>query len=330
MDRAASLLSYIRRSPGSRSVGYRSELTEISGGYDTKIYRFALDGMTSLPRQELVVRLFPGINDGRRATKEATIQRALSAQGLPVPDVHFVCIDQAVLGTPFIVMDHVEGETLLQVEEPEASRLMGDAHALLHDCETDEVISALARKDIDDVYFLNLIEKIEQSARYVPWGGEVLRWLKRHQPIEASVSLCHGDFHKLNIMQDHGDVSGILDWSNFGVYEPAFDVANTQISFSIVAKHLTAAGDFEPVNLDEVLTRYRSAYATRRTLDTTNLEYYLVLRSAMMLVLAALGFARVFRHPLIVSDLCELICEITNLKLIPEEVLQDVKNGQII
>jgi len=319
---SASLINYLRRIPGNRSANYSMPLTRISGGYDTSIFRFQLHGVIEALSRELVLRVYPNREQGPRAVFEATVQNALSDQQHLVPAVHLVCTDVTIIDAPFIIMDCVPGETLLQLGEPASSRIMGETHGMLHNRDTDVVIATLAQRDIRQIFLGDMLERIEQAGQGFTWANELITWLFRYKPKESRLSICHGDFHKLNIMQENGEISGVLDWSNFAVLEAAFDVANTLISFSIVVKHLTSAGEFEPVDLDRVIRDYRHAYDSTRLLDIRNLDYYLVLRSSMILLLVALGHGKPFQDPLIISDLYDLINRITGLS--PESLIPGI------
>ena len=69
------------------------------------------------------------------------------------------------------------------------------------------------------------------------------------------------------------------------------------------------------------MREYRLAYDAIRTINMTNFDYYLILRSSVMQLFAALGYVEVFRHPLIAADLCELITGVTGLALSPLQIL---------
>ncbi len=55
-----------------------------------------------------------------------------------------------------------------------------------------------------------------------------MRWLlanERQGP--RSPSICHGDFHPLNVLVDKGTVSGVIDWTYTRIADPAYDVGAT-------------------------------------------------------------------------------------------------------
>lgn len=82
------------------------------------------------------------------------------------------------------------------------------------------------------------------------------------------------------------------------------------VSFRIAAKHLTLQGDFEPVDLEQVLADYQTGYTAVRELDTSDLDYYIALKCVSMLVQAQEG-VEVFRNLGMLDDLCRELRRIT-------------------
>ena len=54
--------------------------------------------------------------------REFAIMRALHATGFPVARPHVLCEDESVIGTPFYVMDYVEGRVLWDQSLPGLSK----------------------------------------------------------------------------------------------------------------------------------------------------------------------------------------------------------------
>ncbi len=318
----AALLEELRERLKQPGLEFTRAPEKVSGGYDTDIIKFSLANGPESLSQPLVTRCFPIGSDPARVSFETAVQNALAGEGLPVPKVHLSVLGPVHAQSPFLVMDFVLGKTLLALEEPESSRLLGTTHAILHDHSTHEIERELVDQNIKNLYLTDLLNKVVEAGGMFSWASSLTDWLMANKPIEGVLSVSHGDFHKLNVMQDQGYVTGILDWSGFMLLEAAFDVANTHISFLILAKHLTAAGDFNPVDLDAVMAEYMQAYSSVRTLDVSNIPYYLVLRGTMILFLAAMKRAKPYQHPLVVNDVCELIKTHSGIELQPGEIVR--------
>jgi aminoglycoside phosphotransferase (APT) family kinase protein len=106
-----------------------------------------------------------------------------------------------------------------------------------------------------------------------------MRWLESERPAEpARLAICHGDFHPHNVLSDGGRVTGVLDWPNALVADPAFDVASTRVILRFAPVEL--AGVSRPVRVlmrvGRVLLarRYVAGYRRRRPLDPKVLAYY--------------------------------------------------------
>jgi hypothetical protein len=52
------------------------------------------------------------------------------------------------------------------------------------------------------------------------------------QPRKAAI--CHGDFHPLNILADKNQPTGVIDWANAVIAEPAMDVGSAIANISAV------------------------------------------------------------------------------------------------
>lgn len=72
-----------------------------------------------------------------------------------------------------------------------------------------------------------------------------LEWIQDYQSLTGShVVINHGDFHPLNILVDHGEISAILDWQAWCLGEPEFDVTNTMVKLHCLASVLLSQYDW--------------------------------------------------------------------------------------
>jgi hypothetical protein len=46
--------------------------------------------------------------------------------------------------------------------------------------------------------------------------------------------ICHGDFQPLNILADHGRLTGVIDWAKATIADPAFDYGAVLAIFATV------------------------------------------------------------------------------------------------
>jgi aminoglycoside phosphotransferase (APT) family kinase protein len=121
----------------------------------------------------------------------------------------------------------------------------------------------------------------------------VLSWLQANQPASPRhATICHGDFHPLNIMADAGAVTGVIDWANVVIAQPEMDVGSAIANISTVPINLPAP--LRPVLkavIASALGSYVRTYRSKRSLDEHALRYFQVFRA-----FAQLGWAVVARQ----------------------------------
>ena len=104
-------------------------------------------------------------------------------------------------------------------------------------------------------------------------------WFSDHRPMdERRRVICHGDFHPQNILMTDGRVTGVIDWPNVIVADPAFDVASTRVILGLVPVGLLgvrpALRGLVEVARRILVARYLSLYRRRQPLDAARLAYY--------------------------------------------------------
>ena len=310
------LLAYLRAELGSPDLDYATPLTQLHGGFETSIYRFELAGTDQLSTP-LVLRLYPQFYGTGNAIWESTLQNGLAAQGYPVAKAHMLCTDMTVLDGAFFIMDHVPGRPLAFAPHESVPELLGTTHAKLHDNDPAPLVKMLSEKGINNGYRLeNRLDSLKGKAKTFPWLQKVIDWLLQHRPPEPEqLSVCHGDFHPLNIMYADGQVTGVLDWGGFSIADPAYDIGSTIVLINVAFKHLAASMEgIAAVDYDLMVERYLDAYRAHRDLDNTYLDYYTIRRCVFSLVQGAEG-QQVWQHPLIVRDLLENIRDVTGIQI---------------
>src|ERR1043165_9163693 len=129
--------------------------------------------------------------DGRSLVAEAEIMRYVRSHGYPCPDVHDA-------GDGYLVMDRLEGPTMLEVagRPPFPLRRSGHVLAGLHD-------------------------RLHQIP--APPGLQAA-------PLPGD-RVVHRDLHPMNVMMT-ADGPVVIDWANASAGDPAFDVADAWVLFA--------------------------------------------------------------------------------------------------
>lgn len=316
LEVAQNLIEYLRSRLEDRSLTYLSPPAPIQGGYETSIYRFQLMGAIEELSRPLILRIYPSRNHPSRALFEMLVQNAAADMGYPAPRVYFACKDMSVLGGAFIVMERLQGELMLTAPLQTIPEMLAEAHVNLHRIDPTGLIEALDSEGIRrDRYsmreHLRWIREEIGSGRW-EWLEAGLDWILGNTPPEPErLSICHGDFHPLNVLVDQGKVSGVLDWSGFLVADPAYDVASTKVIIEIAAPSILTNFD-----CSQMSRRYLNHYRSELPLNEESLEYYEALRCHRALLEGVLG-QEFWTRPDVVRKLVNRFNEITGIEIHP-------------
>ena len=114
------------------------------------------------------------------------------------------------------------------------SRRLAETHVLLHGVPA-EVLHASAQQFGVDPELLTLTGELRRLEGRIRRAGRAgleagAAWLAQNLPLPAQAEvICHGDFHPLNIVMEGDKLSGVVDWPQAIVAEPAYDVAGTRV-----------------------------------------------------------------------------------------------------
>jgi aminoglycoside phosphotransferase (APT) family kinase protein len=259
-DIVRSLLNYLRSRTAGRVLAYAEGAVRMSGGYDATIFRFSLQGAPDPFSGPLVLRLFHATVDAQRAPREAAVQNALAELGYPAPRVFLVEARIEPLGGPFLIMERMRGralgsefeglsikglgqtlDTLRQLPHirREVLRLWDEAQTRLHALPVSGFVDSVERAGFSRENFTFDSQFASLRASAEEFGLNELHpafdWLGVHQPHRSeTLAICHGDFQPLNILADHGRLTGVIDWVKATIADPAFDYGAALAIFATV------------------------------------------------------------------------------------------------
>ena len=243
----AALQAYLE----PRLAGFAGPLSveQFKGGQSNPTYRLVTPGMAYVMRAKPgpAARLLPSAHAIER---EFRVMRALAATDVPVPKMHLLCEDEAVIGRAFYVMECMHGRVLWNQSLPEMSNAQ---RAAIYD-EMNRVIAALHNVDLQAVgladygkpgnYFDRQIGR--WSKQYVASATEpiaamdsLMAWLPANIPDSArdptQVSVVHGDFRLDNLMFHPTEprILAVLDWELSTVGHPLADFSYHCMSWHI-------------------------------------------------------------------------------------------------
>ncbi|TFL16878.1 phosphotransferase family protein [Jannaschia formosa] len=213
----------------------RFELTPISGGQSNPT--FFLDHGA----RRLVLRKQPDgpiLKGAHAIDREYRVLEALAPTAVPVPAPVLFHADPEPLGTPFYLMERVEGRVLTDTalaDLPREDRVptwmaVADALAAMH--AVDPVAVGLGDYGRPGDYFGRQLARWDRQYRASPSGpvpeiGALFDWLTAHRPPDdGAVALCHGDFRLGNLLfhPTKPRVVAILDWELSTLGHPLADL----------------------------------------------------------------------------------------------------------
>lgn len=307
------VLTYLRSELDNPRLSYVSLPTPVTGGFDTRIFRFQLKGAPNEVAYPLILRLFK-TSSHHRALFESAVQNAVAASGYPAPRVFFTCTDESVLGGSFMIMELMPGQPMFNLPIENVSDMLAKAHLHLHSIDVEAIRTALdvagIRRDrysIDDRLGW-LVEQIESPG--CEWLQPGLRWIAANRPENPNrLVVCHGDFHPFNILVQEGEVSGVLDWSGFVVGDPAYDLGITNVLGTVAAPAL-----FPGVDWVDLISRYSNYYQQDCPVELPRIEYYEAFRCLWALLEGVEGHAA-WSHPDVMRRLSKHFETITSVRL---------------
>jgi aminoglycoside phosphotransferase (APT) family kinase protein len=287
------LLEHLRGELTEPGLDYAEPLTPITGGYDTRIFAFRLSGAPEPFSLPLILRVLGSQYPPGRALSERAIQNAVAGLGYPAPRVLLASSDPTILGGAFLVMERLAGRPMLDARRLGVASVLVEMQLRLHALDAEVLLQALDREgqasstaggppiSREVASFEGHLARLERRIAHGSLRGleNAMAWLSDHRPTdERRRVICHGDFHPLNILMKDGRVTGVIDWPNVIVADPAFDVASTRVILGLVPVGLLGVPPAQRGLVDLgrriLVARYVSGYRRRQPLDAARLAYY--------------------------------------------------------
>ena len=211
-------------------------IRQFQGGQSNPTYQ-----MTDTAGRRYVLRKKPPgdiLPSAHAVDREYTVMHALGPIGVPVPRMRLLCEDASVIGTPFYVMDYVDGRVLTDIrlsalpkEERAAYYLaMADGLAALHRVDWRAV--GLQNYGKPEAYVARQVSRwtrqyLASSPEPNPDMDRLMAWLAANTPPDEEAVIAHGDFRLGNLMFAHQgpQLLAILDWELSTIGNPLADLA---------------------------------------------------------------------------------------------------------
>jgi aminoglycoside phosphotransferase (APT) family kinase protein len=211
-------------------------LEQFRGGQSNPTYKLVT------PHRAYVLRRKPSgpiLKGAHAIEREAMVLTGLAKVDFPVAHVHGLCTDDSVIGTPFYVMDMVEGRIFWDATLPEVAHddrpayfdAMNATIAALHAVDYEAV--GLGEYGRPGSYFERQIGRWSKQYREDVEAGRdpnmdrLLDWLPDHMPQGDETGIVHGDFRIDNMIFHATEprVLAVLDWELSTLGHPLADFA---------------------------------------------------------------------------------------------------------
>lgn len=269
-----------------------TEARQLTGGAsrDTWAVDIEVTGGPESGRHALILRRDLGgviHTDALSREQEFKLLEMVHQAGVLVPRPRWWCGDGSVLGTPFFLMDRLEGESVgrrvvREASLAEARRVLpgqlGEQLARIHAIDwRQEGLGFLPRPAPERTPGLTALKQSEDQFRKLgephPAIELAIRWLQLHQAKESELVLVHGDYRVGNLMVGPDRLRGIFDWEFSHVGDPAEDLAWPLVrSWRFGHDSLRLGGIGQP---DEFFAAYEKA--SGRTIDPIAIRFWEIL-----------------------------------------------------
>lgn len=239
---STQLASYLKSQYNSLSRFVVNNLNEINMGWETELFTFQLgyEENSIQKSKDLVLRMFSGDGASRKASKEYYLMKKLYEIGYPVPPVFNLETSGDVLGKPFLIMKRILGKTLDETyrnETPES--LFRGLTKLLELFVSLHALDVTDFRDIPNLSFEDSIQRYLEYFEFIKnskaqWMTPVIEWINEKKPEVNSNrnSLCHMDYHGMNVMIDKDGEAYVIDWGASNVGDFRLDLAWTILLYS--------------------------------------------------------------------------------------------------
>jgi aminoglycoside phosphotransferase (APT) family kinase protein len=210
-------------------------LERISGGQSKPTFFLTFSGRRMVLRKKPLGQILPGAHAIER---EFRVLSALYPTDVPVPQPILLHQDSELLGSPFYLMERVEGRVFSNCALPELKpedrrpiyMAMAETLAKLHALRPDEI--GLADYGRPGNYFERQIGRWTRQWRESPSEriaalDKLADWLPAHMPPDdGAVSIAHGDFRLGNMLFHPTEprVVAVLDWELSTLGHPLADL----------------------------------------------------------------------------------------------------------
>ncbi|MEM7078569.1 MAG: phosphotransferase family protein [Pseudomonadota bacterium] len=233
------LEAYLREHVAGFPTGL--EVRQFEGGQSNPTYLLEAGGQRWVMRKKPPGEL---LKSAHAVEREFRVMAALQDTDVPVPRMDVLCEDEGVIGTPFFVMEWVDGRIIMSAMESQLPPR--DLHTLymnyidvlarLH--SVDYQAAGLADFGRPGNYFARQVRRWSEQYRAaetdpLPDMDALMDWLGANIPDDDTSTIVHGDYTIRNVVTGlhTPEVEAVLDWELSTIGHPLGDLAYACQSF---------------------------------------------------------------------------------------------------
>ena len=266
------------------------EIKQFPGGFSNLTY------LLKTTQADYVLRRPPvgaSIKSAHDMSREFKVLSLLKPHYDKVPSVIHFCDDESIIGSPFYLMEKIEGvifrgkdaqkNLLTEVQMRKLSENLIDNLANLHllDIEKTGLIQlgkpeGYVRRQVEG--WIQRYEKAKTAE--VPQMEEIATWLQQNFPKEQPPAFLHNDYKYDNVLlnpQNLTEIMAVLDWEMATVGDPLMDLG-ASLAYWSEAKDGDFLKSFNITWLEGNLSRQEvvERYALKTGRDVSQILFYYV------------------------------------------------------
>lgn len=279
LDRLSDYLQGVLPGHGAATI------EQIPGGLSNPTYFLNFGGERYVLRKQPPGKLLPSAHAIDREFKVIT---ALKDTDIPVPAAPHYCDDADIIGTPFYVMERLDGRVFHDNGLPDVSPTQ---RTEIFDA-MNATLAALHKVDIDKVglrdfgktggYFARQISRWSSQyekgkTREIDEIPELANWLQSNIPTDDETTIVHGDYRLGNLIfhPTKSEIIGVLDWELSTLGHPMSDLGYNLMPWTMLESeyHGLVGRDLGKLGIPDRMT-YHDKYCDRRGSDDQYLPFF--------------------------------------------------------
>ena len=267
--------------------GGNLEVEQFKGGQSNPTFM-----LKAAEKRYVLRRKPPGklLQSAHAVDREYRVITALHGIGFPVAKTYCLCMDDAIIGTAFYVMDYVAGRVLWEPSLPQMGKEQRGAYfdelnrviALLH--SVDYAAIGLADYGKPGNYIERQINRWTKQYRAseterIEAMENLIEWLPKNIPQGDETTIVHGDYRMDNVMfhPTEPKMLAVLDWELSTLGHPLADFAYHCMTWRLTPGQFRGmmGVDFKALGIPTE-QEYVSAYCRRTGRDhIPNWDFYM-------------------------------------------------------